>query len=252
MMLSTLLFLLGCGVAEPTAPSGTTVDKAGTVPSLSAPAVDAAPLAAAPSKTHLGLTLGATTADEVKAWLVERSLTCPERPSPRRATTQVECKGDLPLELLPERTVKGKLYDLLIVRLDDGPVHHVSTTRRYSIPEDAGVDYAATVATLTAAFGPPTKAQPFDREKVNRALARFGTEWRFADLVISVSALKAAGDFVSVNERWDVPGVEASAEARAGSSGHSFTGPTAPTPAKNPHVIEESAAAAPQNDEGKQ
>ncbi len=185
-------------------------------------------------------------------WLAERALNCPERLSPRRTTTQVECKGDLPLSLLPDRVVKGKLYDLLVVRLDDGPVHHVSTTRRYSVPEDAGADYTATVATLTATFGPPTKTQPFDREKVNRALARFGTEWRFSDLVISVSALKAAGDFVSVNERWDVPGVEAGAEARAGTSGHAFTGPSAPTPAKNPHVMEESAAAAPKNAEGKQ
>ena len=243
MTLITLVWLLGCGGAAPTTPPGETVDKAATTPSLSAPAAPAAALPAAPSKAHLGLTLGATTAAEVTSWLAERQLTCPERPSPRRATTQVECKGDLPLSLLPDRTVKGKLYDLLIVRLDDGPVHHVSTTRRYSIPDDAGVDYTATVATLTAAFGPPTKSQPFDREKVSRALARFGTEWRFSDLVISVSALKAAGDYVSVNERWDVPGVEASAEARAGTSGHGFTGPTAPTPAKNPHVLEDGASA---------
>jgi hypothetical protein len=251
MMLSNLLFMLGCGGASPTPPPAEGLDKAATTPSLSAPAAEVAPLPAAPNRAHLGLSLGATTADEVKAWLAERKLTCPERQSPRRTTTQVECKGELPLSLLPDRTVKGKLYDLLIVRLDDGPVHHVSTTRRYSVPEDAGVDYTATVATLTAAFGPPTKAQPFDREKVNRALARFGTEWRFSDLVISVSALKAAGDFVSVNERWDVPGVEASAEAREGTSGHSFTGPTAPTPAKNPHVLDESAAA-PQKVEEKQ
>jgi hypothetical protein len=133
----------------------------------------------------------------------------------------------------------------LIVRLDNGPVHHVSTTRRYSIPEDAGADYAATVATLTAVFGPPTKTQAFDREKVNRPLARFGTEWRFSDLEISVSALKAAGDFVSVNERWDVPGVEANAEAREGTTGHGFGGPAAPTPAKNPHVLDGGAEATP-------
>ena len=245
MMLSILLFMLGCGGAAPSAPPAEGVDKASTTPSPSEPAAEAAPLPAAPTKAHLGLTLGATTAEEVKVWLAERALTCPERQSPRRTTTQVECKGELPLSLLPDRTVKGKLYDLLIVRLDNGPVHHISTTRRYSIPEDAGVDYAATVATLTAAFGPPTKTQPFDREKMNRPLARFGTEWRFSDLEISVSALKAAGDFVSVNERWDVPGVELTAEARAGTSGHSFGGPTAPTPAKNPHVLDEGAAAAP-------
>lgn len=253
MTLSILLFMLGCGGAPPTTPPAEGVDKATTTPSLSAPAAEAPPLPAAPNRAHLGLTLGATTAEEVKAWLAERQLTCPERQSPRRTTTQVECKGELPLSLLPDRTVKGKLHDLLIVRLDDGPVHHVSTTRRYSIPDDAGKDYTATVATLTAAFGPPTKTQPFDGEKMNRPLARFGTEWRFSDLQISVSALKAAGDFVSVNERWDVPGVEASAEARAGTTGHGFGGPAAPTPAKNPHVLDESAASPPpQNVEGKQ
>jgi hypothetical protein len=210
MTLSMLLFMMACGGDEPTAAPQGAIDKAMTAPAVGASAepVAASPVAslpAAPSRAHLGLTLGVSTAEDVKAWLAERALTCPERPSPRRATTQVECKGELPLSLLPERVVKGKLYDLLIVRLDEGPVHHVSTTRRYSNPEDAATDYAATVTTLTAAFGPPTKAQPFDREKVNRALARFGTEWRFNDLTISVSALKAAGDFVSVNERWDVP-----------------------------------------------
>lgn len=249
MTLTMLLFMAGCGGAAPTTAAPDAVDKAATPPAVSAPAEAKSPAEAnapaAPSRAHLGLTLGATTAEEVKAWLAERALTCPERPSPRRATTQVECKGELPLSLLPDRTVKGKLYDLLIVRLDDGPVHHVSTTRRYSNPDDAATDYAATVATLTATFGPPTKAQPFDRERVNRALARFGTEWRFSDLTISVSALKAAGDFVSVNERWDVPGVEAQVAAREGTTGHGFTGPAAATPAKNPHVLDEAAAAAP-------
>jgi hypothetical protein len=53
------------------------------------------------------------------------------------------------------------------------------------------------------ALGEPTTPEKFDAK-----VARVASVWRFADLEIRLTAMRASGGFVGVSEVWLVPGVE--------------------------------------------
>lgn len=228
LALAMALAALGC-TGDPPAKTG------------AAPADPALP--AAPSLDWNGLTIGTSGEPEVLAYLQRMGLDCKTGPSLARESVQTRCSGDLPLGVLPDRVIEGRLRELLISRPETGPINNISTLRKYSIPTDAVKDYDSTVATLTQRFGPPTKGpSTADAAAFERPLARFAVEWRFRDLRIRLTALKAAQGFVSVTEVWDSPGVEESIASRPGASGHG-----AGRKAQNPHavLIDENAPAAP-------
>lgn len=168
------------------------------------------------------------------AWAGARGLSCPETPSLRRLTTRAECAGPLDVALLPDRRIAGVLESVLIVRVDEGPVHHVSTLRRYSAPEAAQADYHSAITALSAQLGPPVRSQRLDDLTVfSRPLARAVSQWTFDDLQVVLSVLKAAGDSIQVNEVWTLPGVEEQVGQRGEGSLHGKSR----APAKNPHIL---------------
>jgi hypothetical protein len=227
MRFSLLIFLTGCSTLMMGWNACTScMGCPATNPQGSAPTATLNPaprppdLKPAPSKDFLGLTLGGTQDAEITAWLATHNLNCPASPSPRRTTQRYECKTDLPVALLPGRIIQGKLTSLLLVRGDSTPLSHASAGRQYSLPEDAAKDYESTVATISASLGEPYKKTVIDPEKLKSPLLHYSTTWKFTDLDVSVTLLKAGGNFYSMEERWDVPGVEMEQQAR---------------PSKNPH-----------------
>ena len=190
---------------------------------------------AAPALLWHGLTVGAATATEVDAWIAERGLTCKSAGAMARESQQVRCSGDLPVTVLPDRKIGGRLTTLLFSGAENGPIHHISTLRKYSIPDRAIEDYASAVSALTAQLGPPQRSQAVtDPERLSTALARWATDWAFADLTVRLSIMKGAGEHVTVTEVWETPGVEATIASRPGVRGHG-----AAKPAANPHVVDD-------------
>lgn len=233
-----VLLLAACGwFSEPApAPEPAPAEVRASVP----PAPIAPP--SAPTRAIYGLTIGASSAADIEAWLAERSLSCAGKPSARRTTTRYACSGKLDPKLLPDRTIKGELHDILLVRGDAGPLRHFSSGRRYSLPADAIVDYTTAVAAIQGALGAPTRAgaQPTEAQ-FSGMLARFSTLWRFADLEVVVTLMKANGPYIAVTETWDLPGAESEDEVRAMPHGDPGSDPHA-NPHGDPHATNPHAA----------
>lgn len=221
--------------ADPAAPPASAAEPPAPVAApatAAAPAVPAAPGSTGPS--FLGVRPGFTSQPELDAWLSGNRLVCTTAPAPRRATTRTTCETDLPIALLEGRTVSGKWTQLLYSRADDGPIHYVATSRRYSIPSDAALDFRSTRATLARTFGEPGRERPVEDDKLDGKMVRFSAEWTLPGLEVKLSVLRAGTPWVTVNETWAVPGAEAGMPARAGTDGH-FGGSARP-PGWNPHV----------------
>ena len=249
-MMPLLLLAWACsgeGAAPPKKPAPPKVAPAEGAPQVNKSAgrrgPDEAPSGpAAPTREVYGLKLGITTGEEVDAWLAERQLQCPGKPAPARTTVHYKCEGELPLSLVADRKVKGKLSQILIARLDNGPVHHYSNSRRYSLPDDVVADYHSAIEAISARLGTPFESKRIeDMGRLSQKVAHFATRWRFGDLEVSVVVLKAAGDYIAVNEMWNVPGVERLAAARGSGGGHGGGRPAG----WNPHVLAAPSGPAP-------
>lgn len=207
-----------------------------TVAAVEAPAAPMAPMAAAgpkaPTRAWNGLTLGESGGPEVAAYVQTQGIQCEAGPSLARESFQVRCAGPLPLGLLPDRVIGGQLAELLLSRPESGPINTISTLRKYSLPDDAARDYNVAVDALTKTYGAPLRGgEHTTPEKFDAKVARVASVWRFADLEIRLTAMRASGGFVGVSEVWLVPGVEEQINSRPGVSGHGGQ------KAKNPHAI---------------
>ena len=197
---------------------------------VEAPAVPAG--AKAPTRAWNGLTLGESGGPEVAAYVQTQGIQCESGPALARESFQVRCAGPLPFGLLPDRVIGGQLAELLLSRPESGPVNTISTLRKYSLPDDAARDYNTAVDALTKTFGAPLRGgEPTTPEKFDAKVARVASVWRFADLEIRLTAMRASGGFVGVSEVWLVPGVEEQINSRPGVSGHGGQ------KAKNPHAV---------------
>ncbi len=200
--LTLLVACNGCGQSTP---------PAATPPPAAAPAAANAPTAPAPTTTVYGLDVGVTDPAGIDAWLADHKLVCPPVASPRRATLRYVCApGDgLNASSLPEHPVLGggQLYEVLLARGDDAPLTHLTVTRRFSLPADATADYTTALASLTTTFGAPVRSGGApDPARFGGAMAHWSADWRFTNLSVHVSILKAGGDYIAVSERYDVPG----------------------------------------------
>ncbi len=221
------------GEAPAAAPAAAPTAAPAVVAPLAGPAESTLPKA--PSRNFLGVDIGTTSAPALDAWLAEKKLICKTDPASRRATVRTQCEKDIPVGLLEGRTVSGKVTQLLFSRGDDGPIHYAATSRRYSLPNDAVLDFESTMTTLSTLFGAPARVKPVDATKLDGKVVRFSADWTFADLELSLSLFRAGTAYWSVNESWAVPGVEAGMKARPGSRGH---GEVESRPEGwNPHVV---------------
>lgn len=256
----TLLLLLACSDAAPP-PGGAMPARDGAAPASGSPAPESSPAAAAaaeiaakqkaraeaeaaaiaalppaPTRARYGLTVGESPHEAVTAWIAEHALPCVSYPAPTRATFQYRCTGDLPESLLDDRTVGG-LSELLIVRAENSVIHFFAATRTYDAPEPAIADYHATLDALAATFGTPkreSRVEDPSRLAPDR-IVRFAGTWQFRDLDATVTLLHARGETWTVQESWQVPGVEASIPTHA-RTGSLSGGPGKKPPGWNPHV----------------
>jgi hypothetical protein len=206
-------------------------DAAGTVAASRQAAVTVSPHA-----TRYGLTVGRSTHEDVMAWIDLHGLACDRFPSPTRTSFTYRCDGDLPVALLADRTIRGRLAQILVARPEDAPIHHFSTARRYSVPEDAIADFTSSIAAIEAELGPPAKLKPIlDPSDLSRGLARFAGEWTRDGLHVTVVLLKATGDYVSVTETWASPTLAARVVERP-RDGSVQGGDGKRPPGWNPHV----------------
>lgn len=220
----SLWLVLACSCAEPLQVTETpTAASAEAVPAMPPPMGVRAgpPRSAAPLRDVWGLSLGRSGHDELSTWLTNRGLHCGATPSPRRKTVHYRC-GDVPGALLLNRVVGKTVSTLILARPDDGPLHHVSTLRRYAEPQPAIADYTSTRDTLRARLGPPADqdATPPSVAAFDAKATRFLMRWLFSDLEVELSLYRLAGPDIVVRERWDVPGVESGVEARGRGSVH--------------------------------
>lgn len=183
------------------------------------PAAAIAPAVAAPARTLLGknapsrewfgLTVGASTEADVQKWLTDRGIDCPEEPNAKHLTQHWNCGHGLDNVTFEGRPAHGPLFNVFFARTDDGPLHYITVTRRYSITQDALTDYNALVTAITAQLGEPTKAAPAPAHlDGDPKMLRYGTTWNYDDLDVQVTAMRAMVDYVAVSEVWSVPGVE--------------------------------------------
>ena len=200
----TLLLLIGCASEPGLHPASAAV----STPAAEAPQIS-------PHANRYGLTLGQSSHEDVVAWLGAHNLSCQQFPAPTLSSYYYRCEGDLPVSLLPDRTIHGKLTQLLISRPENAPIHHLSTLRKYSLAEDAIADFEGTAAAIEAELGTPVRRQKVeDISVLSRHLARFAAEWEGPDLSASVVLLKATGGFISVTETWTAPALKASVTER--------------------------------------
>lgn len=209
---------------------------------------DARPAAAtpptpAPSLDWNGLQLGISGEPELRAFLERAGLDCPTAPSPTHASLQTRCAGDLPLHLLPDRRVEGRLRELRLSRPEGGPIHTIASLRKHSDAASAARDFDSAAAGLVARFGPPHQGRPeAERAALEQPMGRLSVEWRFTDLQVRLTAARAAQGAATVTEVWESPGVEAGlalrpgAELAPGQDPHAglprpATPPAAPAPA---------------------
>lgn len=249
-----LMLLLACDTEAPAQPTAATPTAATptAAPALSpeevarkakadAAAAARASLPAAASRDRYGLTLGTSTHEQVEAWITSNKLPCQQFPSPTRNTYQYRCEGLLPPALLSDRTVRGAFTQVHLVRTEDAPVHFFSTMRKYAVATDAIADYDDTVAKLTALLGAPKRADtvpgPEKLSGPNIRIARYAAMWERSDLDVSLVLLKASGPNMTLQESWEVPGVEEQVETHARTGSVSGAEGKKP-PGWNPHVSE--------------
>jgi len=186
---------------------------AATPPAVPAPAVPA-PAVPAPAAPASAAATPTTPAAGIENALGIPGIVCRQAPSVRRTTYRYTCDGDLPVNLLPDRQIRGKLTELLLVRGDTLPLSHASTIRKYSIPDDAANDYSTAIDAITKVLGAPSRSTVADVSKMMGPLVHFASTWKFSDLDVSLTLIRAGGSYYSVSERWDQPGVELAQEAR--------------------------------------
>ena len=174
----------------------------------------------------MGVELGRTRHAEVETWLADRGLDCDVGPSPARTSFRYDCTGLLPVSLLGDGD-RGRplLTGLLLVRPDDGAVHHVSTTRTHPDGPSAATDYGHTGTMLRARLGEPDKHLPVDDPAaLEGRIIRFATEWIQPSLEVRLSILKVNDGPFKVSERWSIPSDAARQERPEGR-------------ARNPHLL---------------
>ena len=201
----------------------------GSEPEFSVPdrstAAAAFPGLDAPDRSIFGLSLDEAFDSDVSDWLSERGLHCPESPSPARTTTHYTCSGKLDATALPERRTRGVLSSLLIARPDEGPVHHLSVRHKYSFAEVALEEYRATRDILRDQLGPPSRGDEPEAVDLESPLIRYVTQWRYADLEVTLAVLRVGNSGLTLSEQWMVPGVESLAKSRVdGRSGATTKG----------------------------
>ncbi len=174
----------------------------------------------APTRSWLGFDVGSADAAAIASRLSALGLECTEQNAPARLTVQVDCRTGLTPALLPDRTIRGVITRLFLVRAEDGPLHHLSVDRRYSIPEAAREDYAGAVTSLRTVFGEPARHQELPESALGSRVVHAATIWRFADLEVTASAFRFGRDELTVSERWVVPHLISGAGDRPGYSGH--------------------------------
>lgn len=177
-MTALLLGLLACSGQAPTAP-----------PERAAPA-QAPDAGAAPSRLVFGLELGVSDADAVEAWIAAQGIACPPAKDGPRVCPQVALPGrQTPAELTLEL---------------DGPLRQLSALRTHDTPDAAVRDYAATGGLLREQLGPPLRASDPDMDWTAPQI-RETTLWRFSDLEVRLTLLRARSAQVRVSEVWSVP-----------------------------------------------
>lgn len=223
----SLILLIGCG-SEPGLHSASAA--------VSAPGAPATQVS--PHADRYGLVLGQSTHEDVQAWLGAHNLTCQQFPAPTLNSFYYRCDGDLPLTLLPDRTIHGRLAQIMISRPENAPIHHLSTLRKYSLAEDAIADFESSAAAIEAELGAPAlRQQVDDPSALSRPLARYAADWKGEDLEASVVLLKATGGFISVTETWTAPALKARVSQRP-RDGSVQGGEGKRPPGWNPHVTE--------------
>ena len=228
--------LLACTCAEES-PQSTAREIPRLAPAMPPGEQPAKPRRVAASTMSVGgLTLGSATSADIDAWIDAHQLACTDQPSSHRKSHHYRCEDSgLPPALAARRPGEAQGV-LMLVRADEGPVHHVSTSRTHADVAAAIEDYQAAAAAIAKRLGESHRADASPPEPVHfeKPLSRFSTVWRFSDLEVELSLSKMSGTALIVRERWDVPGAASGLAPRATSVGHMPTSGAVP---HSPHGI---------------
>ena len=160
----------------------------------------------APSRALWGLELGASTGDQVDAWLTAKGLDCPGVEKAEKKQVIHTCRSGVQPEMLGDRTIGGKVDQLVLVQTAGGALEQVTVARSYQAVDGAIADYDATRAAIEKTLGVPSKAKTINGpQDFEGSMARFNALWGFGDLKVTVSASKSVGGKITVSERWQAP-----------------------------------------------
>jgi hypothetical protein len=182
----------------------------------------------------LGLELGSSDDEAIKAWLGERGISCAGHNNAMRESFSYDCnKGLEPAQVSERDANSGQLERIMLSHADNAPLGLFSITHRYSIPSKAFETYQARKSMFEKKFGAPSSEKKVSKEAFEKAkIGRYATVWNFDNVEVSVVLYSIQGT-MRVIERWDLKSDAARHAQRPDAKPVHGSG-IRPTP--NPHI----------------
>ncbi|MEC9442724.1 MAG: hypothetical protein VYE40_16640 [Myxococcota bacterium] len=182
----------------------------------------------------LGLELGRSDDEAIKAWLGARQIDCEGQNNAMRESFSYDCHQGLASAQLSERDAdSGQLERVMLSHADKAPLGLFSLTHRFSIPGHAFATYEARKKMFEEKFGAPSSEKEVSEESFEKAkIGRYATVWNFDNVEVSVVLYSIQGT-MRVIERWDLKSDAARHAQRPDAKPVHGSG-IKPTP--NPHI----------------
>jgi hypothetical protein len=173
-----------------------------------------------PSEKVLGFELGKDSHEIILNKLNVFSSKCVDKPGLTRKVHIYDCKGELPIDKLEPRKVRGKWTGLYLSREESSPLHYVSLSRQYSIPSAVIEDYESSATLLKKTLGEPKRQDKLKEDDFDGPILRVLTLWEKTNLKVELSVIKMGSSTISVYEKWTNTALNKKVTERPGQKGH--------------------------------
>jgi hypothetical protein len=150
----------------------------------------------------LGLRLGASDADVVRAWLAALGIPCSEGTDQERSLLVTECRDIDGPALFGLRPFGGDVARVILEQRFDSTVVSVSIRRRHPAVASGQADYGPTCEAIVAQLGPGSVSGGFDVAPESTEPSREITAWSNERIAVDVEVLRGMGPAVMVTETW--------------------------------------------------
>lgn len=205
-MLNLIIFAIGCST---TSSNNNTVD--------SKQQIEAYPT---DTPSVLGFSIGQMQSTDIENQLSQLEIPCPSKKGLTKKALLYDCRANLAIEHLSPRKVRGTWDKLFLVQGEESPLHYISLTRKYSIPNALVEDYDSTQQYIESVLGPPQKSDVIDPSKLDGPIFRAVSLWNTETLKVELSVMKMGTETISLYEKWTHISLNAAVKEREGQNGH--------------------------------